>query len=137
MCKKVYRRVIFCFVWLLLFLNCFYWGSQKEGYYIDELWSYGLANSCYAPFLQDQDDYMDHWHGSGFYMNYLTVDSGDAFSYVSVYDNQVHDVHPPLYYMLLHTVCSLFKGNFSKWFGLSINLLFLEELSGYCIESVA
>lgn len=117
-------QLLFCLVWLLLFLNCFYWGSQKEGYYIDELWSYGLANSYYAPFLQDQDDYMDHWHGSGFYMNYLTVDSGDAFSYVSVYDNQVHDVHPPLYYMLLHTACSLFKGKFSKWFGLSINLLF-------------
>lgn len=114
----------FCIIWTVLLLNILYWGGRKEGYYIDELWSYGLANSYYEPFLQEQEGYMDQWHEPEFYLNYLTVNSGEAFSYASVYDNQVNDVHPPLYYMLLHTVCSLFKGGFTKWYGLMVNSLF-------------
>ena len=40
--------------------------------------------------------------------------------------NQGFDVHPPLYYFLLNTVCSVFynNGEFSPWHGLSINLFF-------------
>lgn len=34
------------------------------------------------------------------------------------------DVHPPLYYFLIHFVSSLFPLTFSKWIGLSINTLF-------------
>lgn len=55
---------------------------------------------------------------------------------------QSWDVHPPLYYYVLRTVCWLTPGIFSKWQGLSINILFFvlswltltaitKELTGY------
>lgn len=114
-------------VWIILVIltvHAIYWCIAKEGYYIDELWSYGLSNGYYTPFLHQKGDYMNNWHQSEFYGDYLAVRPVEVFSYGSVYDNQVKDVHPPLYYMILHTVCSWFPGRFSKWFGLPVNLLF-------------
>lgn len=127
-------RFVFWAVWLALLLNVFYQGTRKEGYYIDELWSYGLANSYYMPFLQEQEGYLNHWHEGAFYKSYLTVGEGEAFSFGSVYDNQARDVHPPLYYFLLHLICSVFEGEFSKWFGLSINLLFFGGVLWLMLE---
>ncbi len=98
--------------------------DRKEGFYIDELWSYGLANSAETPFLQEKSGYMEHWHEPSFYEAYLTVSADERFSYDIVYANQEQDVHPPLFYCILHTVCSLFPGRFSKWYGLSTNLFF-------------
>lgn len=118
--KILWRLLVFTIV----IVNALYWCDRKEGYYIDELWSYGLSNSYYSPFLHQKDDYMNRWHQPSFYEDYLRVRPDEAFSYDSVYDNQIHDVHPPCYYILLHTVCSLFLNHFSKWFGLIINLLF-------------
>lgn len=121
--KKHYKLIIFLIIILQIF-NAIIWGSKKEGYYIDELWSYGLANSYYQPFLQNYENYMNHWLTPDFYTSYITVGSDETFSFDSVYYNQVNDVHPPLFYMLLHTVSSFFPSTFSKWIGLSINLVF-------------
>ncbi|MCM1154771.1 MAG: hypothetical protein NC314_01700 [Roseburia sp.] len=112
------------FVLVILTVNALYWCMAKEGYYIDELWSYGLSNGYNTPLFYQTEEYMDNWHQPDFYEEYLTVQPEERFAYASVYDNQVHDVHPPLYYILLHTVCSLFPGRFSKWFGLLVNLPF-------------
>ena len=49
----------------------------------------------------------------------------NRFNYISVYYNQVLDVHPPLFYMLVHTVSSIFNDTFSKYIIFSINLVFL------------
>lgn len=44
------------------------------------------------------------------------VKAGDnRFNYASVYYNQLRDVHPPLFYMLVHTVSSVFNNTFSKY----------------------
>jgi hypothetical protein len=43
---------------------------------------------------------------------------------VNVWENQKNDVHPPLYYLILHTICSLFPGKFSIWFAGIINIIF-------------
>ena len=34
------------------------------------------------------------------------------------------DVHPPLFYIVLHTICSCFSGSFSKWFGIIPNIFY-------------
>ncbi len=91
----------------------------KNGFHIDEIYSYGLANSNYHPFPWE----FDTWLSGDYYQNYLTVAENEAFNYGSVYYNQTQDVHPPLYYFILHTISSLFPGMFSKWIGLSINLV--------------
>ena len=123
------QRIIRKIPWIVLLLailiaNALYWCTRKEGFYIDELWSYGLSNGYYMPFLHQKENYMNNWHQPVFYEDYLMVRTDEVFSYDSVYDNQVNDVHPPFYYMLLHTVSSLCSNRFSKWFGLLINLSF-------------
>lgn len=55
---------------------------------------------------------------------YMTVSSDEVFSYWSVYYNQSRDVHPPLFYMLVHLVSSLCLNHFSKYIIFAINLAF-------------
>jgi len=59
------------------------------------------------------------------FIDYITVDNKDAFLYLSVYFNSKDDSHPPLYYMALHTVSSLFRKRALPWMGCSLNLLFV------------
>lgn len=57
-------------------------------------------------------------------MEYMTAKKGNRFDFASVWWNQTQDVHPPFYYALLHTVCSLLPGTFSKWYAGMINMMF-------------
>lgn len=159
-----------------------HFGTQKLGYHVDEIYSYGLANSEFLPFLhfgyhdydvkdwmmeygsgeslggmmrnlvkdfkmlkecgfnwreseiyQDylvaqaasNDRYSPTWVSGQYFMDYIAASESNNFNYISVYYNQRGDVHPPLYYIVLHTVCSIFQGVFTKWFGLGINFVFM------------
>lgn len=111
---------------LALILSCsFFWCMQKKGLSLDETYSYGLANSDGAPFVNRiyDDDLDGHVFSHEALNDYVSVDPNERFDYASVYYNQTQDVHPPLFYFLLHTVCSFFPGQFSLWFGLSLNLV--------------
>lgn len=57
-------------------------------------------------------------------LEYLTIGKDDVFNYFSVYYNQSRDVHPPLFYFLVHFVSTIFYGTFSKYVIFSINLIF-------------
>ncbi len=99
---------------------------EKSGMFLDEIYTYGLANSYYAPFItnvrgEGKEIYNTVVKSSEIH-DYLTVGDDDAFKYGSVYYNQTHSDHPPLYYDLIHTVSSVVKGGHSKWIGLSLNL---------------
>lgn len=175
-------RVILLTLLIVSFFSMLYYGSLKEGYHVDEVYSYGLANSEYLPFMhfgahdynvkewmmeygagesfgdlfknlwndfqilkecdfqwRDSVIYRDYltaqvnsadtrtttWLPGQAYIDYLAVSKSNTFNYASVYYNQRGDVHPPLYYMILHTLCSFFPGVFSPWFALSMNILFL------------
>ncbi|MCD8131628.1 MAG: glycosyltransferase family 39 protein [Lachnospiraceae bacterium] len=159
-----------------------FYGSKKEGLHIDEVYSYGLANSEYLPFMhfgtmeysvkdwmleygagesladlfrnlvndfkilkesnfqwketviyQDyliaqansSDTYTTTWVSGQDYQDYIAVSESNTFNYASVYYNQRGDVHPPLFYILLHTVCSVFQGQFSVWYALGLNIVIL------------
>lgn len=97
-----------------------YYGNQKQGFHMDELLTYGLSNNFYAPFPFETGE----WLSSNYYHDYLTVNGDDAFAYGSVYYNQAADVHPPIYYIIFHTLSSLFQGTFTKWIGISANIIF-------------
>ncbi len=56
---------------------------------------------------------------------YLVVSEDEKTNYISPYYNQTRDVHPPLFYFLVHFVCSLFAGTFSKYTIFAINLVFM------------
>ena len=108
-------RLVYAFVYL------------KEDFHSDEMWSFGLSNSYYKPFVFQNAEHTEFinyktWFSSKVMRDYLTVDKFQRFSYGSVYYNQVHDYHPPFYYFILHTICSFFPEKFSLWFSFSINI---------------
>lgn len=178
-CKKY---CLLALIIVLAFAGMLYYGNQKEGYHIDEMFSYGLANSEYLPFMHfgesgyDVKDWMleygagespadlfrnlakdvrilkdcgfrlkesviyqdfllarenssdtrtTTWVPGQDYRDYLAASESNTFNYASVYYNQRGDVHPPLYYIILHTICSVFQGSFSKWYALAVNMVFL------------
>lgn len=55
----------------------------------------------------------------------MKIDSiHEVFDYFTVYWNTSRDVHPPLFYFLVHFVSSIFYNNFSKYIIFIINLAF-------------
>lgn len=109
---------------LLLLISVFFC-IRKADYHLNEYFSYGFANE--KGYI---DSCIDH---SGDYPvltregmeDYLTAGGDDRSRFGQIADNMAADVHPPLYLWLLNAVCSLFfPGAFSKWAGLSLNLVF-------------
>lgn len=144
--------------------------SRKEGFHMDELLSFELANAEFTPWivptqpegrlakfvrneiagetfgetvgnltttvldvLQNRgsskllsytaDVYEEPaWITAEQFQDYITVDEGDDFHYLSVYFNVKDDNHPPFHFMLLHTVSSLFRGRAEAWMGCVINM---------------
>ena len=91
--------------WILVFLAmlvcfCGWWAVRKEGFFADELYSYGLSNSNYAPFLSwyynGERAYSgtsaEHIYSREDFMSYVAVQEGQRFDYASVYYNQTQDV---------------------------------------------
>lgn len=155
---------VLCLVLLCLFV------SAKEGFHMDELLSFELANAEYNPWIvptqpegrlakfvhneidgesigetlenlkEELADLLKNrgsakllnykadvyeepvWITGEQFRDYITVGRGDAFNYLSVYFNVKDDNHPPLHFMLLHTVSSLFRGKTEAWMGCSVNL---------------
>ncbi len=97
--------------------------SNKADYHLDEMYSYGLSNHQDSMYISIEDG-KRYMPPSEPYIEYLTVRDTSRFDYKNVWRNQAEDVHPPLYYALLHTICSIFPGTFSKWYAGSINIVF-------------
>ena len=119
--EKKSKKIFFIGMTLLLCLQSmvlFYYGSRKAGYHEDELYSYYSSNKTAGLFVNDRE-----WTTGESFRNELVVLPGEQFRYGVVKQMQSWDVHPPFYYYLLHTVCSLTPGIFSKWQGISVNLL--------------
>lgn len=95
--------------------------SRKEGYFIDEVLSFSLANREGTGYYH-LPEHM--WIDREWYLQNMTAQEGSLFDFRIAYNNQVMDVSPPLFYMLLHGICSLFPGQLSPWMGLALNLLF-------------
>ena len=134
--------------------------SKKQGYHMDELLSFELANAEFTPWIvptqpegrlekfvrneiygdsfgetcsniaENVKDVLQNrgaskmlsykadvykepvWISARQFRDYITTDSRDHFNYLSVYFNVKDDNHPPLHFMALHTVSSVFRGAF-------------------------
>ena len=117
-------RMLFVVILILQLCCMFYYGNAKQGYFVDELWSYGLANSYYHPHVDCNGALLRGWVTGNYFHDYLRVLPNQRFAYGSVIYNQVYDYHPPLFYMVLHTVSSLFPNTFSKWYALVPNMVY-------------
>ncbi len=101
-----------------------YYALAKQGFFVDELWSYGLANSLYFPHLFGNGAMEGKWLTPQVFHSYLEVDPGEQFRFDSVVYNLSQDAHPPLFFMVLHAVSSFFPGTFSKWYGIVPNMVY-------------
>ena len=110
----------------LVLAVCLHFCLWKSGMFIDEIYTYGLANSHFMPFIGhgEHDRIQEQIITREDFFDYLAVtDSEPGFDAASVYYNQVQDVHPPLYYWILNFCSTLARGQFSKWIGLIPDLL--------------
>lgn len=120
------ERVFLLISLLAILIVSLFWGVQKQGMFLDEIYTYGLSNGYYTPFpynIPEDGDLVNKTFTQDDLEDYLSVQKDDAFQFDSVYYNQTQDVHPPLYYMIFHFVSSIFQGKYSKWIGLGINLI--------------
>ena len=101
--------------------------TQKTANHEDEFFSYALSNSYYRPFIYGSAhqvrDNINVWMTGDDFKYYIETNENTRFHYDSVWSNQTADVHPPLYYAVLHTICSFFPNHFSWWWAFSINLI--------------
>ena len=127
--KKMHVRLILGIIIMLqLAFITYNFSVVKQGYHSDELWMYGLSNSYYQPQIYVNDNgtefiNYDEWFSGDKLRDYLVVNKGEQFAYGSVWYNASLDLHPPLYYAILHTICSFFVGKYSVWFGFFINII--------------
>ena len=104
---------------LLGLLLAVYFGSCKRGFYIDEDYTYTLANGNQLGISIDNGS----WQGTEGVMDQLASDESENFRLSQVYAATSNNVHPPLYYYLIHLSSSFYTGRFSKWTGLIVNIL--------------
>lgn len=95
----------------------FYYGNRKAGFHEDELYTYYSTNKTAGLFVNDRQ-----WMERDELRNDFVVLPGERFRYHIVKQMQSWDVHPPMYYYIFHTVCSLFPGVFDKWLGIGVNM---------------
>ena len=119
--------------WLLLLLliaaltlNAVYWGAQKEGFNIDEMFSYNQISNprVFRPYLVH--DYKNNWHDAAIYEDFLTITEDEAFDLRGAWNTaKMNNAHPPLFFVVFELVTSLFFQNrFTTWSGLTTNLIF-------------
>ena len=113
-------------LWVLAFaallcvqvLVLLYFGDKKAGFHEDEYYSYYSTNRTVGLYQPDRE-----WMERDTFRNEFVVLEGEGFNYGLVSLVQSWDVHPPVFYFILHTACSLFPGVFSKWLGIGINII--------------
>lgn len=103
--------------------------SGKQGFHMDEYFTFCLSNNETGAVNPTE---IGKIYDSDYFTDYLAVEPGQQFSYRQVWVNQKNDVHPPLYYVFIHTLSSLFPGKFLPWLGLGFNI-FLSLLITLCL----
>ena len=129
--KKHIRWAILFSLIINIAVIVFYF-NKKEVFHPDETWSYAHSNSTQGAFLVPNLDsfFLDmnnelhyRWFEGKELKDYISVQENERFKYAHIWDNLKKDVHPPLYYMFLHTISSFFIDGFSKWYAFGINIV--------------
>lgn len=118
--KKIFN-ILFIIILLSQLITKIYVDTKKEDFFIDEFYSYALMNYK-SPFIFRNDDFLNQWHNNDYFKDYVVIEKENIFNLTPVYTNQIQDVHPPFYYLLLRIFTTPFAGIFSKWPGLILNL---------------
>lgn len=117
--KEIIIVTIFLILQTIIYIIC---GINKSYIHMDEAYSLGLA-SYNKTEIQNNEDFYNTWHTKDYYEDYLSVQEQEIGEYAQVYENQKNDVHPPLYYLLLRFAMGFRINHFSKWTGITINII--------------
>ncbi|MBR2122614.1 MAG: hypothetical protein IJ930_06800 [Lachnospiraceae bacterium] len=117
--KMMTRRILLAAVIVLQIVCALYFGGKKAGFHEDEYYSYYSSNRTAGFYYDDRV-----WTDTDSWLKEFYVVRGEGFNFPLVHLVQSWDVHPPLYYDVLHFVCSVTPEIFSKWQGISVNIAF-------------
>lgn len=135
------NNLLLCLLLGVIAVASFYAVSKKEGFFLDEVYTFELSNKQYITWgefreiLQEGDvrqykhDFWD-FDANGVYdrdafVKKLYISDQGAFNYFNVIVAQTMDVHPPLYYFVIHTVSSITRSSNLLMIGFGVNLFFL------------
>lgn len=116
--KVIFVLIMICTLQLILSL---FWAGKKSYLFMDELFSYASANRAEGGAAELP---ANEWLDENWLIDYVSADPEHVFEYSIPYRNQDTDVHPPLFYLFLHTACSFIPGEFSYWAGTGCNIIF-------------
>lgn len=127
--KKIHWSVWLALIIILAVVRLTYIFNQRDGHHVDEVWSYGYANSYYLPhvfggYAGAPEQNIGEWVSGDVFKDYITVDEDHRFSFDSVMYNKKNDLSPIVYAFLLHFVSSFFPGQFSWGYAFFISVLF-------------
>ncbi len=109
---------MYCAVFGICLIAALYVCGSKNGFHEDEYYTYYSSNRTQGFWIEDGVP-MDRQT----ILDEFTVVPGEGYNFGLVKEVQSWDVHPPVYYFLVHLVCSFSPGVFSMWQGLIINLI--------------
>ncbi|MDE6789180.1 MAG: hypothetical protein K2J47_07675, partial [Ruminococcus sp.] len=134
--NKGKEKIVLLIIIAIQVFMLIYVGFQKKEYHIDEIYSYILSNSYDTDRISHADWMWNNWISGESFQDFITVQEGERFAYSAVYRNNSMDCHPPLFYWILHTICSFMPNSFSKWFGLLMNIVLfvISEIFIYLIS---
>ncbi len=137
------KKILLIVTLLIIFIHSFNILQLKKGYFLDETATFFYTN-CKAISIPGAIDAIknhtvneysaklwDTFSGGHEYKTYdeamdrYTVNSQNRFDYLNVYVLTAMDVHPPLYYDVLKTICSLFPKLDIMIAGFVVNIAFL------------
>ena len=116
--SKTKFKTIAYIILILQLLVCIVVGTRKQGFHEDEYYSYYSSNRTAGLYVTDRQ-----WQDTDTIKDEFVVIPGQGFNYGLVSIVQSWDVHPPLYYDILHTACSILPRLFSKWLGIAVNMV--------------
>ena len=120
--NKKTEIVIISIVLIVQTLIYIFVGYKKSYIHMDEAYSMGLASYDKVE-IQDNEDFYNTWHNKEYYEDYISVQANERGRFSQVYENQKNDVHPPLYYLFLRIAMGYSDDGYSKWPGISLNIL--------------
>jgi hypothetical protein len=112
------KKYIFGLILLISVGVSVFFGFQKQGFHEDEYYTYFSSNRTMGLYQPDRE-----WQDRQTILDEFVVKKGEGFNYGLVKLVQSWDVHPPFYYWVFHTLCSMVPGVFTKWTGIITNLI--------------
>lgn len=127
--KKKAKYILLLFVLVIIqSIVIIFWGNIKEGYFIDELYSMEGAHNISRLSLNDkgykwqtQEDFFENWHQSEEFIEHITVEESDRLVNLP-FGKMLKKLTKRPYYAMLNLVSGVNAGNYSKWYGIGLNI---------------